>query len=295
MRNKFVINEEFISQLETLQSIIKNNVAGMFGGNRKSKVFGSSCEFADYRDYAPGDDITKIDWNAYSRFDQLYMKLYLDERQMHTRIYIDASRSMEYGDGKKAEQAIKIAAAIAYISLGEMDKVSIYTIRNSAVESVISGMVGKDSYISSIGKLNEIEFDGDSNISDALLPESVGYGDGMSVIISDYLTDNDYEAAIDHLVNKKRDVFCVQVLSMSETNPQFKGKNHLFDSEDGSKFYRKNIDRDIINAYKRALEYVVDRMRGYCDARGANYLFASAEDSVFDIFFGKLTDMGVLK
>ena len=87
--------------MESLQMLIKNNVAGLFGGNHRSKTFGSSCEFADYRDYVAGDDVTKIDWNAYARFDKLYLKLYLDERQMHTRIYIDASRSMGYGKGEK--------------------------------------------------------------------------------------------------------------------------------------------------------------------------------------------------
>ena len=101
---KFVINEEFLQQVETLQILIKNNIAGLFGGNHQTKNFGSSCEFADYRDYIAGDDITKIDWNAYARFEKLYLKLYLDERQMHTRIYIDASRSMEYGRAAKAEQ-----------------------------------------------------------------------------------------------------------------------------------------------------------------------------------------------
>lgn len=292
---KIVINEAFLQEIEALQSVLKNNIGGMFGGNRKSKTFGSSCEFADFRDYAAGDDITKIDWNAYARFDKLYLKLYLDERQMHTRIYIDASRSMEYGDAKKAEQALKIAAFLAYLSLSEMDKVSIYVIRNGRVEELIHSMVGKDSFFASIGKLNEVTFDGDSLISDAILDSEVGYGDGMSVIISDFLTENEYERAIDHLTEKKRDVFCVQILSMAETNPQFKGKNHLFDSEDSNKSYRKNINKDIIDAYKRALNYVRDRISGYCEARGASYIFASAEDGIGEIFFEKFVDLGVLK
>ena len=93
---KFEITEELLAQIENLRMLLKNNVAGMFGGNHKSRTHGSSCEFADYRDYVDGDDTTKLDWNAYARFDKLYLKLFLDERQMHTRIYIDASRSMEY-------------------------------------------------------------------------------------------------------------------------------------------------------------------------------------------------------
>ena len=172
--------------------LLKNNVAGMFGGNRKSKTYGSSCEFADYRDYAEGDDTTKIDWNAYARFEKLYTKLYLDERQMHTRIYIDASRSMEHGEAKKAEQALRTAALIAYLSVCEMDKVSIYVINGDKITEIISSIVGKEAYLSSIGKLNEVVFEGDCRISDAILPENVGYGDGLSVLISDFLTNNDY-------------------------------------------------------------------------------------------------------
>ena len=290
-----MVDEELLSQIERLQSLLKNNVAGMFGGNRRSRRFGSSAEFADYRDYMPGDDIMKIDWNAYARFDKLYQKLYLDERQMHTRIYIDASRSMEYGKSQKAEQAIRIAACLAYLSVAEMDKVSVCVIREREVHEVISGMVGKESYVSAIGKLNELEFGGDSYISDALLPEKVGYGDGMSVIISDFLTDNDYESAIDYLAEKRRDVLCVQVLSREEMNPQIRGKSHLFDSEDGSREYRKNVTREIANAYKTALAYVRDRIKNYCEARGASYLFATAEESVGEVFFGKLVNMGVLK
>lgn len=290
-----VIDEEFLQQVELLHMLIKNNVAGQFGGNHQSKTFGSSCEFADYRDYIPGDDITKIDWNAYARFEKLYMKLYLDERQMHTRIYIDASRSMTYGKGKKDEQALKIAATLAYLSVNDMDKVSVYVIHEKSAEQIISGMLGKEAYINSIGKLNEVTFDGDSYISEAILPTTVGYGDGMSVIISDFLTDNDYEEAVNYLVGKKRDVFCIQVLSKEELNPMVRGKLHYFDSEDNNKFYRKNINKDIISAYKRALEYVTGRIRDLCASRGAEYMLVPANEPVTEIFFNRLVNMNVLK
>ncbi len=292
---KFEINEELLSQFEMLQMLLRNNVAGMFGGNHKSRTYGSSCEFADFRDYMDGDDTTKLDWNAYARFEKLYLKLYLDERQMHTRIYIDASRSMEYGDARKAEQALRMAALLAYLSVCEMDKVSVYVIKDRAVHEIIHGMVGKESFLSSIGVLEEIVFDGDSCISDALVPENVGYGDGLSVVISDFLTDNDYEAAIDHLVNRRRDVLCLQILTGEEFTPQSRGKVHFFDSENAERYYRKNIDREIIKAYREALAYATGRIRDYCQARGASYLLISAEDAVSDIFFEKLVSMGVFK
>ena len=290
-----VIDEAFLAEVEALQTVLRNNIAGMFGGNHQAKTFGSSCEFADYRDYVPGDDMTKIDWNVYARFDKLYQKLYLDERQMHTKIYIDASRSMQHGSLEKAEQAIKLAAAFAYLSVCEMDKVSVYVIREGAVEELISGMVGKDSYFNYVNRLNEVEFDSSVRISDAILPSSIGFGDGYSIIISDFLTDENYESAIDKLAERRRDVLCVQVLSRDELNPQLRGKMHLFDSEDQMKTYRKKIDKDIVKAYKEALRFIIERVKNYCEARGATYLLAPASASIFDIFFGKMVDMGVLK
>ena len=292
---EYVINEAFLQRVERLQTLLKNNIAGLFGGNHQSKSFGSSCEFADYRNYIPGDDITKIDWNAYARFETLYLKLYLDERQLHTRIYIDASRSMDFGKSRKGARALEMAATLAYLSVCELDRVSVYLIKESEVTTLINGMVGKDRFYNEIGKLNHIEFSGDCFISEGMLPTKVGYGDGLSVIISDFLTDNDYERAIDYLVDKKRDLMCIQVLSEEEINPKARGKNHFYDSEHPQKYYRRNINRDIINAYREAVKYVQDRIRNYCNAREASYLLVSEEKPMEQIFFDYLTQTGVLK
>lgn len=292
---KLAINEAFLQRVEMLQTVLKNKIAGLFGGNHKSRTYGSSCEFVDYRNYVPGDDITKIDWNAYARFETLYLKLYLDERQLHTKIYIDISQSMAFGDGKKAETALQIAATLAYLSVTELDRVSVYTIKDSEVTEVISSLSGRERYFAEITKLNDIEFGGGCFITDGLMPTQVGYGDGLSVIISDFLTDSDYENAIDYLADKKRDVLCVQVLTGEEINPKVRGKNVFYDSEDMGRSYRKNINKDIIRAYREAVKYVQDRLRNYCNARGAEYILLTDDKPVDEIFFEQLTELGVMK
>lgn len=292
---KLVINEAFLQRVELLQTVLKNNIAGLFGGNHKSRTFGSSCEFVDYRNYVPGDDITKIDWNAYARFETLYLKLYLDERQLHTKIYIDVSQSMAFGDGKKGEAALQIAATLAYLSVTELDKVSVFTIRGGEVTEVISAISGRERYFAEIGKLNGIEFGGDCFISEGIMPTQIGYGDGLSVIISDFLTDSNYENAIDYLADKKRDLLCVQVLSSEEINPKVRGKNIFYDSEDAGRMYRKNINRDIIKAYREAVRYVQDRIRDYCNARGAEYVLVRDDKPLDGLFFEQLTQLGVMK
>ena len=292
---KMVIDEAFLSEIEALETILKNNIAGMFGGNHRSKNFGSSCEFADYRDYQSGDDISKIDWNVYARFDKLYEKLYLDERQMHTKIYIDASRSMEHSGAEKCEQCLRLAAAFAYLSVSEMDKVSVYAIHGGVADEVISAMVGKESYLNCINALNEIEFTGDASISEAVMTANVGMGDGYSILISDFLTDDNYEMAINRFAERKRDILCLQVLSRDELNPQFRGKMHLYDAENTNSFFRRKIDKDRILAYKSALKYVTDRIKGACEARGGYYMLVPSYEKLSDVFFGDFADLGVLK
>ncbi len=290
-----VINEAFLQQVERLQTALKNNVAGLFGGNHKSRTFGSSCEFADFRNYMPGDDITKIDWNAYARFETLYLKLYLDERRLHTKIYLDVSQSMAFGNGKKRVAQLQLAATLAYLSICELDKVSIYAVRDSEIIEIVSSISGRETYFAEITKLNDIEYFGDCFISESILPTQVGYGDGLSVIISDFLTDNDYERAIDYLADKKRDLLCVQVLAAEELNPKIRGKNVFYDSENQSRSYRKNINKDIIRAYREAVKYVQDRIRDYCNARGAEYILMRDDKPINEVFFEQLAQAEVVK
>ena len=288
-----VIDENFLANLELFSLAVKDNVAGLFGGNHKSKRFGSSCEFADYREYIEGDDITKIDWNIYGRSEKMFLKLYLDERQMQTRIYIDASNSM--GFYKKDEMAIKLATAFAYLSIKEMDRVSIFAVRGNIVEPILEKVVGKDSFLNVIGQINKIEFGGGSQISDAITNSTVGYGDGRSILISDFLTDNDFFNAIDHLRGKKRDVLCLQVLSEEELHPQIRGKSIIRDSEDMGRFYKDNIGRDMLEAYRKALKHVTKRLEDFCISREADYQLVSTKDELKDILLGQLMKKGVIK
>ena len=185
-----IIDERFLSQLELFSLAIKDNVAGLFGGTHQSKKYGTSCEFADYREYVEGDDISKIDWNIYGRFEQLYLKLYLDEKQMYTKIYIDASRSMSFFN--KGEYSLRLAAALAYLSVSEMDRVSIYLVKERSIIPLFEKIIGREKFYENVSKLNDVEFSGDVYMSEAIMRSDVGYGNGKSIIISDFLTDNDY-------------------------------------------------------------------------------------------------------
>ena len=288
-----IIDERFLSQLELFSLAIKDNVAGLFGGTHQSKKYGTSCEFADYREYVEGDDISKIDWNIYGRFEQLYLKLYLDEKQMYTKIYIDASRSMSFFN--KGEYCLRLAAALAYLSVSEMDRVSIYLVKEHSIIPLFEKIIGREKFFENIAKLNEVEFSGDVYLSDAIMRSDVGFGNGKSIIISDFLTNNDYFSMIDYLRDKHRDVLCIQLLSPEEINPTSRGKNILYDSENSNKFFKGNITRDLLDAYKKALTHIQNELTNYCGSREADYAFYDTSISLRELFFDKLLNKGVIR
>lgn len=290
---KQVIDEQFLQQLELFSLAVKDNVVGLFGGNHKSKKYGSSCEFADYRDYIEGDDVSKIDWNLYGKFEKMYLKLYLDERQMQTRIYIDCSKSMSFFN--KDQFAVRLATSLAYLSVNEMDKVTIYGITGNYCKPIIENLVGRDAFMNEISRINSITFDGDSMISEAMVRSTVGYGDGRSIIISDFETFNNYTDAIDYLRGKRRDVLCIQLLADEELHPNIRGKSIIHDSEDDEHIYKNNITRDVLKAYQKAVEYVTKKIEDYCISREADYLRVSTSDSMKDIFMDKMVQRGIIK
>ena len=104
------LNDAFFSRLETLALELRADLAGFFGGKHLVKTYGQTVEFADYREYMLGDDIRRIDWNLYSRFEKFFIKMFTDERQMHTQIFVDTSASMGKDVPEKGAYAVAVAA-----------------------------------------------------------------------------------------------------------------------------------------------------------------------------------------
>ena len=157
------LNDAFFSRLETLALELRANLAGFFGGKHLVRTYGQTVEFADYREYQLGDDIRRIDWNLYSRFEKFFLKLFTDERQMHTEIYIDCSASMGKVNPEKADYAVAVAAALGYLSVHNMDKVSYHLIKGDRAENPYGTIVGKRAFFNAISTLENMEFDNTYN------------------------------------------------------------------------------------------------------------------------------------
>ena len=121
-----LLDEDFLRRIEKLEITSKKIFRGRMKGERRSRKRGQSAEFADYRNYSHGDDFRYIDWNLYGRLDRLFLKLFLEEEDLHVHVLVDTSLSMGFGEPKKLDYARKVAAAIAYVGLANLDRVQVH-------------------------------------------------------------------------------------------------------------------------------------------------------------------------
>ncbi len=293
------LNNEFFSRLETLALELKADLTGFFGGQHLVRTHGQTVEFADYREYMLGDDIRRIDWNLYSRFEKHFLKLFTDERQMHTEIFIDCSASMGKDVQEKANYAIGVAAALGYLSVHNMDKVSFKLMKGDSIEDNFGTIVGKRAFFNAISTLESLEFDGDTDIYKAISScPNIGNSDGLAVIISDFFTDSDWKKAVDFLCYKKKQVILIQIMTLEESDPSYSGRVNLIDNEsfgmDDPRNIRMKISRANQLAYSEALKDFKEDIRSFCNSREADFISVSTAEPIEKMLFKELLKVGLI-
>jgi len=296
---KSVISDEFFGQLEALALNLSPSLTGFFGGKHRTRTYGQTVEFADYREYMLGDDIRRIDWNLYSRFEKYFLKLFTDERQMHLQVFIDCSASMGKANPTKSAYAVGIAAALGYLSVHNMDKTSFKLIKNNAVEDVAGIIVGKNTFFRAISELEKLDFKGEADLTAAITScPNPGSNDGLTVIISDFMTDHNWKKAVDYLLFKKRQVMLIQVMSPDELDPSYDGRMNLLDSEAVDVADTKNmkirITRNLQRAYDEALKDFVGDIKTFCRSRGVDFIHARTDQDLLKMIFGELLKISMI-
>ena len=293
------LNDAFFSRLETLALELRANLGGFFGGKHLVRTYGQTVEFADYREYMLGDDIRRIDWNLYSRFEKFFLKLFTDERQMHTQIFIDCSASMGKDMPEKANYTIGVAAALGYLSVHNMDKVSFRFIRGDKAENNFGTIVGKRAFFDAISSFETIEFDDESDICKAITScPNIGTNDGLTVIISDFFTDSDWKKAVDYLCFRKKQVLLIQVMTPDEIEPAYDGRINLIDAEahgmEDLKNLKLKINRSNHIAYAEALEEMKGELKSFCASRGVDFISVSTDQPLEKMLFKELLKVGIM-
>lgn len=285
-----LIDSGLLKKLESLKlnsSIILNKG---YGGGRKSKSKGSSVEFSDFREYAPGDDFRKIDWNAYGRFHKLFIKLFMEEREANINIFIDNSKSMDFGNPKKSTIGKQLALAIGYLSLVNMDRVNIYTSKEGKLEG-LEGLSGKNNAYRLAGYLDSIDFHESEDVFS--LTKTRSYKRGISIIISDLFSDG-FEEIVKYLAFMNQSIAVLNVLSVEEINPLYSGDIRLIDSEteEGKDI---SITQSVISSYEKTLQKFINRNKEICRKFSCQYSLISNQLSIEAIIFDNLTSAGILR
>lgn len=292
------LDDKFFNRLETLAFNLKSHLLGYFGGKHLVSTYGQTVEFADFREYQLGDDIRRIDWNLFSRFEKYFIKLFTDERQMHVQIFIDCSASMGKDNPEKASYAIAAAAAIGFLAVHNMDKVSFHLMKSNRAENPFGTIIGKNAFFRAIGQLETLEFDGESDVEKCLLSTETGSNNGLTVIISDLFTDANWKKGVDYLCYKKRQVMLVQPLTPAEIEPSFDGRVNLIDSESvdiaDDKNMKIRITRSSQLAYMEALKDFYDDIKTFSRKRGVDYISISTDMPIEKVLFGELLKVGII-
>ena len=289
-----LLSPQLLAQLERLELVSRKIFRGRLKGERRSRRKGQSVEFADFRNYVPGDDIRFIDWNLYARLDKLFLKLFLEEEDLHFYALVDASTSMDFGDPTKLYFAKQLAAALGFIGLCRADRVKIESLGASRSNPgpVLRGRANlwrMLEYLDSIEPNQNIPLA--QGVKEFCLRNT---GQGILVLITDLMDKSGYETALRFLLAQQIDVYVIHVLSQEELEPDVKGDLRLVDCEDAD-VAEITVSRPLLNKYQRTLASFIDGAKEFCTRRGMSYLMTSTATPVDQLVSNYLRQRGLVR
>lgn len=280
-----IFDSEFYSKLHKLRMSIAMHLASGMSGGRKSNAKGNSVEFSDFREYRLGDDFRRIDWNAYGRFDKLYVKLFMEEKEGIFNLFLDTSKSMDFGEANKSVAALRIMAALSYVILDNSDRVYInYLGKDGLTES--KGYAGRQAFPKITEMLEKVSFDGEASLYRAMQQKQLNRR-GMSVLLSDGYTEN-LEDIFKYMKYKNQDIVFIHVLAPEEIKPSFDGTVLLVDSENSSEM-RMTMSSSMMKAYKNSYKNFIRNIEVLCKKYAVTYIPVSSADSLDSLFFHSLS------
>jgi uncharacterized protein (DUF58 family) len=266
--------DDFLRKLEYLQVVSRREFSGRNRADRRTPKKGRGIEFADHRQYARGDDFRHIDWKAYKRVNRLLLRLFEEEQDLPIYLILDVSGSM--AEAAKFDLARQIAAALCYIGLVHLDRLTILTFaRGLAHESSPGRGTGRIFRVFEL--LERLEAAGPTDLRESLKefasrPRPVG----LTVIISDFLAAGGFEAGLKILRTLGHDVFVVHVASQADRDPAALGDVRFVDAETGE-LRDVDVTPRLADAYVRAWQAHATELQHFCGRYGMGYVRADAE------------------
>ncbi len=289
-----LLDPEFLHKLEQLELVSKKIFVGRMKGERKSKRRGSSVEFADHRNYSVGDDLRHIDWNAYGRLDKLFLKLFLEEEDLHVYSLLDTSLSMDFGEPTKLHYGKQVAAALAFIGLVNHDRIILDSYSGTLTQGLPS-VRGRSQMYRVVQYLEHLQPSGSSNLAAAAKSFAIKHtGKGVVVVISDFLDKHGYEDALRYLLARNLDIYVIHVLSREEVEPELVGDLRLVDAEDEDEA-EISVSAPLLKRYKANLNSFVGGLKDWCTKRGITYIFTTNQNPFDKLVLNYLRERGLVR
>jgi uncharacterized protein (DUF58 family) len=289
-----LLDPEFLARLEQLELVSRKIFLGRMKGERRSKKKGQSVEFADYRNYVVGDDLRFLDWNLFARLEKLFIRLFLEEEDLHFYVLIDNSLSMDFGNPTKLYYAKQLAAALSFIGLVNMDRVVIEAFNEKLTQS-LPAVRGKKSLWRVLDFLNKLAPAGPSDMKQSMRTFSLkSSGKGIVVVLSDFMDKGGYEDALRYLVARQMDIYAIQILSQEEIEPEIVGDLKLVDIEDEDEA-EITVSAPLLKRYKQNLAAYRASLHEFCTRRGVMYLFTSTQVPFDKLVLSYLRQRGLVR
>lgn len=258
-----LFDEAFQKKLESLALVSRRVFAGRARAERRTRTAGSGVEFADYRTYYPGDDYRQIDWNVYGRIDRLMLRLHEQEEDLSVYMLLDCSASMAFGAPRKLDFAKKLTAALAYIALAHLDRVSITALRETVGER-LAPTRGKNHIFTVMEFLRPLKAHGRTNLADAVGAfVAQNKRRGVVLLVSDLYDPDGFEHAIRRLRYARFDVHVLHVTDPSDATPGLAGDVELIDAETGE-VRQVALTPQLLRRYEQAYHKHCARIAAFC-------------------------------
>jgi uncharacterized protein (DUF58 family) len=259
-----LFDDRFLKTLEYLHMVSRKVFAGNLRAERRTRKVGSGIEFADHRTYSRGDDFRYIDWNLYGRLDKLLLRLFEEEEDLYIYILIDVSDSMSIGSPQpKLHYAMQVGAALSYVGLANLDRVSIIPFGDKLVDR-LAPTRGKNRIFRVFEFLRNTDLGGKTELAECM-KDFVAQNKrrGLAVVISDFYDPKGFEAGMNTLRHHRFEPFVLQVYDKREAEPQLMGDLALVDCETGDT-KEVTISRSLLEAYQREHEKYCKELEAYC-------------------------------
>ena len=288
-----LFDSEFLKRLEYLSLVSRRVFRGQLLAQRRTKQLGGGIEFADHREYTPGDDLRYLDWNIYARYGDVLLKRFQEEEDLHIYFLLDASHSMHGDAGEKFDYARRVVAALAYIALADLDRISIWAYADD-VKDVLPLTRGKERILSVLRFLDNLQIAGSSTQLTSVARSLVhrAQRSGLVVIVSDFYDQQGFRQGVDMLRHRRFEPHLIQLHTTDEANPTCLGDIELLEAETGDR--RKiTVTERKLRQYRQLFNEFLESIDAYCRMYSLSYTRTTTAVPFDDLILRMMREAGV--